>query len=60
MDQRPSGTSTPHRVSFSLVLVADLLADIGNKAAHGDWSAYTDDDARAMLEGAEMIVGDLL
>jgi hypothetical protein len=34
-------------------------ADIGNKAAHGDWSAYTDADAIAMVSGVEALVGDL-
>jgi len=35
-------------------------ADIGNKAAHGEWDAYTDNDARAMLDGVEGVVADLL
>jgi hypothetical protein len=34
-------------------------ADIGNKAAHGDWSAYSEADARSMLDGVEGIVADL-
>lgn len=34
-------------------------ADIGNKAAHGDWSAYTNADAVAMVNGVEAIVADL-
>lgn len=34
-------------------------ADIGNKAAHGDWSAYTDQDAVAMVNGVEALVADL-
>ncbi len=35
-------------------------ADIGNKAAHGDWDQYDEQDARAMLHGVEAIVADLL
>ncbi|MDE3041144.1 MAG: DUF4145 domain-containing protein [Nitrospirota bacterium] len=35
-------------------------ADIGNKAAHGDWKSYSDSDARAMVQGVETIVADLL
>lgn len=35
-------------------------ADIGNKAAHGEWGEYNDADARAMVEGVEAIVADLL
>jgi len=34
-------------------------ADIGNKAAHGDWSAYTDQDAQAMVLGVEALIADL-
>ena len=36
------------------------LADIGNKAAHEEWTKYNDDDARAMVQGVEAIVDDLL
>ena len=35
-------------------------ADIGNKAAHGQWSDYNSNDARAMVDGVEVIVADLL
>jgi len=34
-------------------------AEIGNKAAHGDWGQYTDQDAAAMVSGVEMLVADL-
>ena len=34
-------------------------ADIGNKAAHGEWSAYSDADAKAMVSGVEALVADL-
>jgi hypothetical protein len=34
-------------------------ADIGNKAAHGDWSAYSVSDATAMVQGVESLVADL-
>lgn len=34
-------------------------ADIGNKAAHGQWDEYDEQDARAMLDGVEVIVADL-
>ncbi|WP_223247928.1 DUF4145 domain-containing protein [Sulfuriferula multivorans] len=34
-------------------------AEIGNKAAHGDWGKYTDQDATAMVSGVEMLVADL-
>jgi len=35
-------------------------AEIGNKAAHGDWSHYTEQDAVAMVQGVEALVADLL
>lgn len=34
-------------------------AEIGNKAAHGDWSDYTAQDAAAMVTGVESLVADL-
>ena len=34
-------------------------ADIGNKAAHGDWGMYTATDAIAMVQGVESLVADL-
>jgi hypothetical protein len=34
-------------------------AEIGNKAAHGDWTQYTDQDAAAMVVGVETLVADL-
>lgn len=34
-------------------------AEIGNKAAHGDWSQYTEQDAVAMVQGVEALVADL-
>lgn len=34
-------------------------AEIGNKAAHGDWTHYTDQDASAMVAGVEALVADL-
>lgn len=34
-------------------------ADIGNKAAHGDWSGYTAQDAAAMVAGVESLVASL-
>ncbi|MAT94982.1 MAG: DUF4145 domain-containing protein [Halioglobus sp.] len=35
-------------------------AEIGNKAAHGEWSKYTEGDATAMVSGVEALVADLL
>lgn len=35
-------------------------AEIGNKAAHGDWTQYTGQDAAAMVQGVEALVADLL
>jgi hypothetical protein len=35
-------------------------ADLGNKAAHGDWKAYSDSDVRAFLAGAQQFVADFL
>jgi len=35
-------------------------AEIGNKAAHGDWTIYTEHDAKAMVQGVEALVADLL
>jgi hypothetical protein len=35
-------------------------ADIGNKAAHGDWNTYSPNDARGMVEGVEAFVADVL
>ena len=35
-------------------------ADIGNKAAHGEWGEYSANDARAMVEGVEALIADLL
>jgi hypothetical protein len=35
-------------------------ADIGNKAAHGDWSEYSAADAEAMVRGVEALTADLL
>lgn len=34
-------------------------AEIGNKAAHGDWDHYTAQDAAAMVAGVESLVADL-
>ena len=34
-------------------------AEIGNKAAHGEWSSYTEQDAIAMVSGVETLVADL-
>lgn len=34
-------------------------AEIGNKAAHGEWESYTANDARAMVDGVEALVADL-
>lgn len=34
-------------------------AEIGNKAAHGEWTQYTDQDATAMVAGVENLVADL-
>lgn len=34
--------------------------DIGNKAAHGDWNAYSLNDAHGMLEGVEAFVAGVL
>ena len=34
-------------------------AEIGNKAAHGEWTQYTDQDAAAMVSGVELLVADL-
>lgn len=34
-------------------------AEIGNKAAHGDWTDYTAQDAAAMVTGVETLVADL-
>jgi hypothetical protein len=34
-------------------------AEVGNKAAHGDWSTYTEQDASAMVIGVENLVADL-
>ena len=34
-------------------------AEIGNKAAHGEWSHYTTQDAAAMVAGVESLVADL-
>jgi hypothetical protein len=34
-------------------------AEIGNKAAHGHWAAYTEQDAVAMVNGIEALVADL-
>lgn len=34
-------------------------AEIGNKAAHGDWTSYSDQDAANMVAGTESIVADL-
>lgn len=35
-------------------------AEIGNKAAHGEWNQYTSNDAQAMLDGVESLVADVL
>lgn len=35
-------------------------AEIGNKAAHGEWNQYTSNDAQAMLDGVEALVADVL
>ena len=35
-------------------------AEVGNKAAHGEWNTYTANDARAMVDGVEALVADLL
>lgn len=34
-------------------------AEIGNKAAHGDWATYTAQDAASMVAGTESLVADL-
>lgn len=34
-------------------------AEIGNKAAHGEWDQYTEIDATAMVSGVEALVADL-
>jgi HEPN domain-containing protein len=34
-------------------------AEIGNKAAHGNWSDYTEQDAAAMVTGVEALIADL-
>lgn len=34
-------------------------SEIGNKAAHGEWTHYTDQDAVAMVSGVETLVADL-
>lgn len=34
-------------------------AEIGNKAAHGEWATYTAQDASAMVSGVETLVADL-
>ena len=34
-------------------------AEIGNKAAHGEWSAYTVIDATGMVTGVENLVAEL-
>lgn len=34
-------------------------AEIGNKAAHGDWTTYTAQDAASMVAGTESLVADL-
>jgi hypothetical protein len=34
-------------------------AEIGNKAAHGEWTHYTEQDATAMVSGVEALVADL-
>lgn len=35
-------------------------AEIGNRAAHGEWDQYTENDARSMLDGVEALVADIL
>ncbi|TFH34277.1 MAG: DUF4145 domain-containing protein [Anaerolineales bacterium] len=35
-------------------------ADLGNKAAHGDWSEYSDKDIVDMINGIERFIGDYL
>ncbi|NOU09198.1 MAG: DUF4145 domain-containing protein [Nitrospira sp.] len=35
-------------------------ADIGNKAAHGQWNQYTQHDAQSMLDGVQALVADIL
>ena len=35
-------------------------AEIGNKAAHGHWSQYTQNDAQLMLDGVQALVADIL
>lgn len=47
--------------AFNIVKQKQITAwaDIGNKAAHGDWSAYTNADAIAMVNGVEALVADL-
>lgn len=34
-------------------------SEIGNKAAHGDWTHYTTQDAAAMVSGVETLIADL-
>jgi hypothetical protein len=47
--------------AFNIVKQKQITAwaDIGNKAAHGDWAAYTEADANAMVSGVEALVADL-
>lgn len=35
-------------------------AEIGNKAWHGQWDQYSEGDARAMIDGVEALVADLM
>lgn len=35
-------------------------ADIGNKAAHGDWAGYDQDDVVAFIDGVERFIADHL
>ena len=35
-------------------------AEIGNKAAHGGWSQYDEQDAVAMVQGVEVLIADLM
>lgn len=47
--------------AFNMVKQKQITAwaDIGNKAAHGDWASYSEEDAQAMLSGVELLVSDL-
>ncbi len=35
-------------------------ADLRNKAAHGDWAAYNDNDVNDFLQGVQRFIADYL